>query len=146
MGLSEIIRDNVVREKVVADCTQLIDEQVAAKSGLGGMALKATYGAVKNVQPGYISAAINRLIPDVCNSVEPIWEEGLKAGDPVAHLSQNQSRTADAILQTTDTRAEKTDNKLVRSSYNKLRKSVKGDVEAAVPGVAQILGRHTLVR
>lgn len=143
MGLNEIVQDNAVREKVVNDCTQLIDEQVAAKPGLGGVALKATYGVVKNIQPGYISGAINRLIPAVCASVEPIWQEGLKAGDPVAYLSQNQSRTADAILHTTDVRAEKTSNKVVRSSYNKLRKSIKGDVEAAVPGVAQILGRHT---
>ncbi|MGF1512126.1 MAG: hypothetical protein ACFB5Z_00290 [Elainellaceae cyanobacterium] len=145
MGLREIIWDETVRAKIAEDATQLIDEQVAAKSGLGGMALKATYGVVKSVGPSYIPGAVNRLLPEVCASLDPMWEEGIKAGDPVEYLSQNRARAADAILETTDARAAKTDNKVVRSSYGKLRKSVKGDVEAAVPGLAQILARHTLV-
>jgi len=145
MGLRELVQDKSVRQDIVKDCTLLIDKQVAAKPGLGGVALKATYGVVKNVGSGYVPGAIQRVLPDVCQSLDPIWEEGLKAGDPVQYLSQNQSRTADAILETTDARAAKSDNKVVRSSYNKLRKSIKGDVEAAVPGLAEILGRHALV-
>ncbi|MGB3612434.1 MAG: hypothetical protein WBA10_01480 [Elainellaceae cyanobacterium] len=145
MGLREIAQDKAVRKSIAADCTQLIDKRVAAKSGLGGVALKATYSVVKNVGSGYIPSAIQRILPDICKSLEPIWEEGLKAGDPVQYLSQNQTRTADAILETTDARAAKSENKVVRTSYNKLRKSIKGDVEAAVPGLAEILSRHALV-
>ena len=146
MSLSEVIQDKAVRNSIVDDCTQLIDEQVSAKSGLGGMALKATYGVVKNIGAGYIPGAIKRMLPEVCASLDPMWAEGVQAGDPVQYLSQNQSRTADAILAVTDKRAEKTSSKAVRSSYNKLRKSVKSDVEAAVPRLAQILGQHALVR
>lgn len=146
MALSEIIQDQAVRDSIVEDCTQLIDKQVSAKSGLSGMALKATYGVVKNVGAGYIPGAIRRMLPEVCASLDPMWEEGVQAGDPVQYLSQNQGRAADAILAVTDRRAGNTSSKVVRSSYNKLRDSVKGDVEAAVPQVAQILGQHALVK
>ncbi len=146
MGLLEIIQDKAVRASIVEDLTHLIDKQVAAKSGFGGLALKTTYGVVKNIGPAYIPGAVSRLLPEVCGSLNPIWEEGIEAGDPVKYLSQNKERTADAILKTTDAKAAATDNKVIRSSYNKLRNSVKGDVESAVPGIADILGRHALVR
>jgi hypothetical protein len=47
------------------------------------------------------------------------------------------------LLSITDAKISKTKNGVVRSSYNKLRKSVKNDVEEAVPGLAKILGTHT---
>lgn len=145
MGLSTILNDQLVKPKVVGDCAQLIDRQVAAKGGLGGMALKATYGVVKGVGPGYIPGAIERILPEVVHALEPLWEEGLKTGDPVAYLSQNQDQTAEIILGVTDRRIATTDNGLVRSSYNKLRQSVKGDVAGAVPGLADILGAYSPV-
>ena len=145
MGLSDILKDKAVKASVVNDCALLIDRQVAAKGGLGGMALKAAYGVVKGAGPGYIPGAIERILPEVVNALEPMWTEGLQAGDPVAHLSRNQNQTAEVILGVTDRRIAKTDNGLVRSSYNKLRQSVKGDVAGAVPGLAEILGAHSPV-
>ncbi|WP_263970596.1 DUF6918 family protein [Leptolyngbya sp. KIOST-1] len=145
MGLSDILNDQAVKASIVNDCAQLIDRQVAAKGGLGGMALKATYGVVKGAGPGYIPGAVERILPAVVDALEPMWAEGLQAGDPVAHLSQNQAQTAEVILGVTDRRIANTDNGLVRSSYGKLRQSVKGDVEGAVPGLAEILGAHSSV-
>lgn len=127
---------------LVADCARLMDEQVAAKNGISGLALKAAYSLVKGVDPGYISGAIHRLLPDALSALDPVWEEGIQAGDPVQHLIQNRSRTADMLLGITDAKVEKTKNGAVRSSYGKFRKSVKGDVEEAVPGLAKILGTH----
>ncbi|MGF1571058.1 MAG: hypothetical protein ACFCVD_23775 [Nodosilinea sp.] len=145
MGLSETLQDEAIKANLVADCTRLLDEQVAAKGGLSGMALKATYGVVKGIDASYISGAIERILPDVLTALNPMWEEGLKAGNPVEHLAQNQALTADRVLSVTDARVEKTTNGVVRSSYNKLRKSVKGDVEAAMPDLAKVLGTHMAV-
>ncbi|WP_430710233.1 DUF6918 family protein [Nodosilinea sp. AN01ver1] len=145
MGLSDILNDKAVKASVVNDCALLIDRQVATKGGLGGMALKAAYGVVKGVGPGYIPGAVERILPEVVSALEPMWAEGLQAGDPVAHLSRNQTQAAEVILGVTDKRIAKTDNGLVRSPYNKLRQSVKGDVAGAVPGLAEILGAHSPV-
>ena len=142
MGLSETIQDQAVRANIAKDCSQLMDEQVATKSGLSGLALKATYGVVKGVGAGYIPGAIERLLPEAFVALDPMWAEGVQEGDPVEHLIQNRSRTADMILSVTDAKIEKTSNKIVRSSYNKLRKSVKSDVEESVPGLAKIIGNY----
>jgi hypothetical protein len=142
MALSEKIADQTTQQKLVADCVKLVDEQVAAKNGVSGFALKTAYSVVKGVEPGYISGAIQRLLPEALTALDPVWNEGVQAGDPVQFLIQNRSRTADTLLSVTDAKIERARNGVVKASYSKLRKSVKSDVEAAVPGLAQILGTH----
>lgn len=143
MGLSEGLNDPNKRASIVADCVKLIDEQVAAKGGLGGLGLKAAYGTVKGVKPGYIDGAIDRLLPEALDAFDSIWSEGVQTGDPVGYLTQNRSRTAEALLGITDARIEKTSNGIVRGAYNKLRGSAKSDVEDAVPGLAKIIDNYT---
>ncbi len=145
MGLSDILNDQMVKDRVVADCAQLIDRQVSAKGGLGGMALKAAYGVVKGIDASYVPGAIERILPEVVSALDPMWAEGAQAGDPVAYLSQNQAQAADVILSTTDRRIAGSNNGMVKSSYAKLRQSVKGDVAGAVPGLAEVLGTHSPV-
>jgi hypothetical protein len=126
-------------DALVSDCAQLMDEQVAAKGGISGMAVKAAYSAVKGISPGYVTEATGRILPEVLSALDPIWTEGTAAGNPVDYLTQHGSRTADLILGITDARVEKTKRAVVRGSYNKFRESVKKDLEAAVPRLAEII-------
>ncbi|PSN18952.1 hypothetical protein C7271_09815 [filamentous cyanobacterium CCP5] len=142
MGLRQAIENKPVKEAIVADCSRLIDEQVAAKTGISGMALKATYGVVKGVGKGYIPGAIGRLLPEAFAALDPMWQEAQASGDPVAYISQHRSRAADTLLSVTDHRIRNSSG-VVKGSYSKLRKSVKGDVEAAMPGLAKIIDSHT---
>lgn len=124
---------------LVSDCAKLIDQQVAAKGGLSGVVLKAAYGAVKGISPGYVPEATGRILPEVLTALDPVWQAGIAAGDPVHHLTQHSSKTADLILGITDARVAKTDRAVVRGAYTKLRESVKKDIEAAVPQLAQTI-------
>lgn len=142
MGLSDQIKDPQVQASIAADCAKLIDEQVAAKGGISGLALKATYGVVKGLGANYVVGAIERLLPDVLVALDPIWNEGVAAGNPVEHLATRPTETADRVLSVTDARIQKTNNGVVRGAYNKLRQSVKQDVEAAVPDLAKIIGQY----
>ena len=142
MGLSEKIQDQTVRANIAADCAKLIDQQVAAKGGLSGMAMKTAYGVIKGIGAGYIPGAIDRILPDACKAIEPIWQEGAATGDPVKYLSDHSDRTADSLLSVTDARIQTTNRAILSSTYKKLRKSVKNDVEAAVPDLAQIIHSH----
>ena len=143
MGLNDSLNDPNKKDSVVADCVKLIDEQVAAKGGMSGLGLKAAYGAVKGVKPGYIAGAIEGLLPQVLAALDPMWNEGSQTGNPVEYLTQNRSRAADALLSVTDARIEKSKNGIVRGAYNKLRNSAKNDVEEAIPGLAKIIDNHT---
>ena len=141
MELTSKIQDQDFCARVAADCTQLIDRQISNKGGLSGVALKTAYKLIKGVGADYIPGAIQRLVPSAFKALDPLWQEGVRAGDPVAHLSENSDRAADIILSTTDARAHKASG-VVATSYNKLRKSIKGDVVDAVPGLAQIIDKH----
>lgn len=143
MALSERLQSEQVKASVASDCAKLVDAQVASKGGLSGLALKAAYGVVRGIDANYVPGAIQRLLPEAFSALDPVWDEGVQAGDPVAYLTQHSDRTADTILSVTDAKIKRVSNNLICSSYNKLRKSVKGDIEAAVPGLAQILGKHT---
>lgn len=139
MALSEKIQNPAT---VAADCAKLMDEQVSTKKGISGMAMKATYGVVKGIGADYIPGALEKILPDTLVALDPMWAEGLEKGDPVAHLSENSDRAADTILSVTDARIERSSNGIITGAYGKMRKSVKGDIAAAVPGLAQILGQH----
>ena len=60
--LKEILLDSSRRSTVVADLQTLIDEEVAAKSGVSGTVIKTGYAAVKKIKPGIIGAAVDSLL------------------------------------------------------------------------------------
>ncbi len=142
MELNDKINDKSAYASMAKDCTHLIDEQVSAKTGLSGMALKATYKVVKGIDSDYVPGAIRRLLPETLSALSPIWTEGTQQGDPVSYLSQHSDRTADVILSTTDARIANKGGGIVGASYQKLRKSVKRDVIDAIPGLAKIIDKH----
>jgi|694.fasta_scaffold05635_20 hypothetical protein len=142
MGLQDVLQDPTVYNSLVSSCEDLVDQQVASKGGLSGVALKTTYGLVKGVGPNYISGAISRLLPEVMTALDPLWDQGLAMGNPVDYLSQNRDQAAACLLRVTDLKAQTTRYAVVRTSYSKFRQSVIGDIAAAVPQLAQILDNH----
>lgn len=142
MNLSQHLTQEEIQSNLASDCANLMGQQVAKKTGITGLAFKAVYGALKSVSPDYIQGAIYRLLPQVSAALEPIWKEGLETGNPFDHLVKNCSNTADLILSVTDERIEKSTNKIVKVSYQKVRPSVKGEVEEAIPGLTNILSKY----
>ncbi|MBD2413777.1 hypothetical protein FACHB389_31575 [Nostoc calcicola FACHB-389] len=143
MGLSEGLLDPAKKAVVVENCCNLIDAQVASKSGIGGMAIKAAFATLKGIKPGYITDVVESLLPQCLDAIDSIWSEGLQKGDPVEYLVENRSRTADVLLSITDAIVEKSTRQIVRGTYNKLRGSAKQHVEEAVPDFAKVIYRYT---
>lgn len=142
MALIDGLADNQKRKQLVENCTTLLDEQIAAKSGISGLAIKAGYAAIKGVNPQYCAGAIERLLPESFAVLDPLWNEGLQTGDPVKHITNNSSRTADLLLGITDTRIKKSNNTAVKGVYNKLRNSAKQHIEEAVPSLAKVIDEY----
>lgn len=63
------------RPAVVADCATLIDEEVASKSGLGGLAIKTAFATVKALKRGIIPESVNALLDDFVVELEPFYAE-----------------------------------------------------------------------
>jgi hypothetical protein len=142
MALIDGLKNDDKRQMLVADCMNLLETRVANIGGISGIAIKAGYATIKGISPKYCAGAVERLLPESFAALEPLWNEGLEAGDAVTHLTQNRSRTADAIFSVTDIRIEKSTNSTIKGVYGKLRVPVKKHVEEVVPDLAQILDKY----
>jgi hypothetical protein len=143
MALSDKISDPAKKAAVVTDCCTLVDEEVSSKSGISGLAVKAGYAAVKGIKPGFVPHVVEQLLPEFAKALDPLWEEGLAAGKPAAHLVANKSRAADALLSVTDGKAKDAKSGVVRGTYERLRGSAKKHVEDALPRLGRLLEKHS---
>jgi hypothetical protein len=139
-NLRELLLAGERRPSVVADCVTLVDSEVAAKGGLGGIAIKGAYAVVKAVKPGIIKEAVDRMLDEFVAQLEPFYVEA-PAGF-AAHLEKNRQRVADALLGVTDARAGRTGNGTIKKAYDKLRPTAAKHVEAAVPGVGRVVAKY----
>jgi hypothetical protein len=142
MSLRDVINDPNKKSAIVTDCVKLVDEEVAAKGGLSGLAVKAGYAAVKGVKPGFITEVVEKLLPEFADKLDAIWEEGKKGSDAISYFVANKSRVADALLSVTDDKAKRAKSAVVRGTYEKLRGTAKKNVEEAVPRLARLLQKH----
>ena len=51
---------------------RVVDEEVAAKGGLSGIAVKAGYAAVKSIKPGFIGQVVEKLLPEFAAQLDPL--------------------------------------------------------------------------
>jgi len=143
MGLSDELLNPNKKAKVIDECCNLIDRQLASKSGISGIGLKTAFAAIKGVKPGYIPYVVEMILPQCLTALEPLWNEGVDKGDPVEHLINNRSGTADALLSVTDARLKDVKRQIVRGTYGKLRGTAKQHVEQAVPDLARVIDSYT---
>ena len=142
--LKEILLVPANRPKVIADSTKLIDEEVDSKGGLTGFAIKAAYALVKAVKPGFITEAVDHMLDDFADKLEPFWADAQAKNEPVGPLmSARAGEVADALLSISDSRAARAKNQGVKKAYDKLRPTGKKHVEAAVPRLGRLIAKHT---
>jgi len=142
--LRSILLESENRTRVIGDCVNLVESEVASKSGLGGMAVKTAFGLIKKINPQIIHMAINKLIDDFVDAMDPFFSEYQKANasNLESHWTAKRSELADALLGVTDKRIAKAQNKTIKKAYSKLRSSGAKHVEASVPGIAQVIARY----
>jgi hypothetical protein len=131
------------RRQVVEDACQVLDQEVADKSGLTGIAIKTAYKVVKGIRPWFIPEVVDSLFDEFLDAVEPLYQEAVAKQRPAGTgVRENPSRVADALLAVTDRKAERAKSQVVKSAYEKLRGSAKKQVEGACPRLASLLERH----
>ena len=142
--LKEILLVPGSRPKVIADCVKLIDEEVDSKGGLTGFAIKAAYALVKAVKPGFITEAVDHMVDDFADKLEPFWTDAQAKNEPVGALMNSRAGdVADALLAISDARAARAKNQGVKKAYEKLRPTGKKHVEAAVPRIGRLIAKYT---
>jgi hypothetical protein len=142
--LKELLTAPSQRANVVTDCVHLIDEEVDAKGGISGLAIKGAYKIVKAVKPGVISESVDHLLDDFVARLEPFYEQAVAAGQsPSSYMTSRPGQVADGLLAITDERAARAKNQTIKKAYEKLRPTGKAHVETAVPRIGRLIDRYT---
>ncbi|AKU92329.1 DUF6918 family protein [Vulgatibacter incomptus] len=133
------------KDEVIRDAARLIDEEVDAKGGLGGLALKGAYKLVTTAKQNFVGNTLERLLPDFASRLEPLYEERQRTAtnEPMERFfTVRAGDVADALLAITDERAARTDRGAARSAYEKLRPAARRHVAEAAPKLGRLLDRH----
>jgi hypothetical protein len=141
------VKDASLRPRVVNDCAALIDAEVGATSGISGFAIKAGYKVVKSLKGGrMVPDLVDGLLNEFADAIEPLHGEyrsaGAKSGGFAGFLKANERRAVQALLSVTDGRARRTDNQMLKKTYDGLRKYAEDSVARALPGVGAMVDRH----
>ncbi len=143
MSLAEALTDDAKKPLIVKDCLELIDGEVKDKGGISGLAIKAGYGAVKGIKPGFVQHAVEDLLPEFAKALDPIYADAKSQGKPIADFfANNAGRVADALLAITDAKAERAKSGVAKKAYGQLRGSAKKNVEQAAPRLGKLLEKH----
>jgi uncharacterized protein DUF6918 len=131
------------RPQVVADLQALVDQEVAGKSGLSGGIVKTGYAAIKKIKPGIVGRAVDSLLEEFVDALEPYWAAYRAQSTPGfgAFLVTRQDEVAQALLAVTDRRAEKASS-ATRSAYGRLRPKAQENVVEALPRLGDLIERH----
>lgn len=140
--LVEVLKDPGRVDAVVADGVKLIEEEVASKGGLTGMALKAGYKTVKALKPGIIGEALKHLLPDFAPAVDPHYATARASGDVRGYFTRNAERIADSLLAVTDAKSARAKNMVIKRAYDGLRGQAKKHTADAMPRLADLVSKH----
>jgi len=146
-SLREIIEDPNVSQSVLTDGLRVLDEEVAKRSGIGGMAIKGAYKVIKNVQGGKtLEKAVRILMPEFVDKLDPYFtrfqEEG-KGKTWEEYLRPHYGTLADELLAVTDQKIQGTDNRAVRGTYDKFRPKARKEVISSLPALARMMEEYT---
>lgn len=142
-SLKEALGTGTKRDAVVDDACQVLEQEVADKSGISGMAIKGAFKVVKGVKPGFIREVVDALLDDFLSALQPLHDESQAAGEPPgSFLTEKPGPSAESLLAITDARATKAQRAVIKKTYEKLRPTAKKHVEASMPRLAELLRRH----
>ena len=143
--LKASLLDSDRRPQVVTDLVDFVDREVAGKSGLSGGIIKTGYATVKKVKPGIVRHAVDSMLDDFVDALEPYWaayQAQPTAGGFGTYLAGRPQEVSDALLAVTDRRAERSSRGSVTSVYGKLRPKGQDNVIEALPRLGELVERH----
>jgi len=145
-SLEEMVKDPKTYEAVLQDSTRVLDEEVAKKSGISGLAIKGAYKLLKTVKQGKaLRKVLEALLPEFIKKVDPHFQryqtqgKGMRWSD---FIRPHEEELADAFLAVTDAKARESDNAQVRKTYEKLRPKARKEVVASMPALARMIEKY----
>lgn len=125
--------------RLIDDSHDLVKTELKKKN----IALRTGFGVIQKAKPDLVDRSLRTLMPQFVNALEPFHARAQETGTPLSvYLKTHDTAVADALLQVSDKRVEDVDNRVIKSGYQRLRGRAHKEVVAAVPGLADVMGRH----
>jgi hypothetical protein len=140
--LVEVLADDARRRAVARDGATIVDQEVAARTGLRAAALKAGYATVKALRPGIIEEALYALLPGFAPAVDPHWAAAVATGDAPRYFRERAGEVASSLLAVTDARAARAKNPVMKRVYGALRGQALAQTTQSVPRLPELIARH----
>ncbi|MPY96265.1 MAG: hypothetical protein GEV08_25355 [Acidimicrobiia bacterium] len=138
----ELVQDPVRRHAMIDDGVVELEAELAERSGVTAMAMRAGYKALRKLRPNMVESNLDRLLPMWAPALDPYVAAGRASGDLPAHFRANADEIAEALLGATDLRAREAQNKVATKAYAKLRPRAKDQVILGMPRVGRLVDRH----
>ncbi|MGD0705801.1 MAG: hypothetical protein ABSA02_38710 [Trebonia sp.] len=145
--LQEMLLAPGIQPRVVADCEELVTNEVAEMSGVTGAAVKLAYHTVRKVDANHIHAMIETILPNAADALQPYWE-GFTAeftpssGDFGGYLTARDEEVAEALLAITDRRRDNSNRPAIIKAYNTIRGRAIKQVKAALPALGTLIQKY----
>ena len=142
--LQEILLAPDTQPQVTADCLTLIKQEVSAKSGVSGTAVKLAYKTVSTFASGYLQSMVETLIPDMADKLQPYWADfaGSGASEFGDYLVKRSDEVSEALLSVTDARAEFSERPTILKAYRAVRGGAAKHVAAALPNLGSMVQKY----
>jgi uncharacterized protein DUF6918 len=129
---------------VVADCLKLIEQEVSAKSGVSGTAVKLAYKTAHAFASGYIQSTVESLLPDMVTALEPFWDDFSASGaaDFGDYLVKHGDEVAEALLAVTDNVAKFSQRPTILKAYGAVRGGAPKHIVAALPNLGSLVQKY----
>ncbi len=142
--LREMLLAPEIRPQVVAECQDLVKQELSAKSGVSATAIKLAYKVVTTFAPGYYQSVVENMLPDMTGQLEPFWADfittgGAEFGD---YLAKRGDEVAEALLAVTDAMARKSERAAIVKTYKSVRGGASKHIEAALPNLGAMVQKH----
>jgi hypothetical protein len=142
--LHDILLTPDVFPHVVDDCQQLIEQEVAGKSGISGTAVKLAYKTANAFARGYLHNIVETLLPDMVNQLEPYWADFTASGasDFGDYLVKHGDEVAQALLVVTDAKAKASQRPTIVKAYGAVRGGAAKHITTALPNVGSLVQKY----
>jgi hypothetical protein len=142
--LQEILLTPEIQPQVVADCLELIEQEVSDKSGIAGTAVKLAYKTVTAFAPGYLRDTVESLLPELVKNLEPFWADFCTSGSSEFgdYLVKRAGEVSEALLSVTDAQAEASQRPTIVKAYRTVRGGAAKQIEAALPRVGDLVLKY----
>ncbi len=142
--LQEILLAPDTQPHVVADCQKLIEQEVSAKSGVSGTAVKAAHKTANTFAPGYLKAKVEQLVPELVVQLEPFWADFSASGSSEFgdYLVKRGEEVSQALLSVTDAHAAQSGRPAIVKAYQAVRGGAAKHITAALPGLGSLVQQY----